>query len=669
MSIWDSTSVDWQSGDGLRAVQLFERAYADRHDIRELARTTGIEWPDSPEPPRAVHDAWIWLLVSAAEKDRLLDIAAELLNDSDRSYFHVKLQQLLGDFFGAANQRRIFRYGLPVNTEITKQLVETLPVTDLSPGSPGSTGLQSITVPGAGLPNLEQVIRVYLDARRRIAMILRGGRAAGTGFLVGDDLLLTAAHVLDMSTWPPTDVTEMEARFDFYDQRSSAEETGTTVPIVKYLTGSPPAPGELLPGQSSVWEAAADRLDFALLQLARPIGAQESADHGRRGHYRLSDVPYNFAGSPVLSVFHHPLGLVQTRSLTQGAFETNAARTRFRYLSNTDKGSSGAPLVDESGRLVGLHHYSTSAKRQAVPVDVIAKELLAGEFARFFAGDGESATVNAPRAALPVEPDAAARDPFKVLVIQQRPYVDREPLRTRVEEMTAATGKRLMVISGASESGVSASYRLLSHVASRWDATPALRELVPGGLEVVMVDLREKMSAGAKEVRRFIMDRIYVRLSGKSSEQTLAQLAKDVSTFKTRCETLLRKSDKQWWIFLDSIDAVAAVSQQGIDELLAALISISEDDQMNFRIVLAGREARQFPHPSVPWAEKDEALGLSREHTRTWLERRVDEEGKRLNQLKLAATLDVLFPHGLAAPRLAELQLALPAAVFEVSDD
>ncbi|HSB85011.1 MAG TPA: hypothetical protein VLD86_01820, partial [Ilumatobacteraceae bacterium] len=112
MSIWDAPSVDWAMGDGLLARQLFERAYPDDASIRSLLEAVGLRiGHDAPGP---AGPSWTQILEAAATNGQMLDLAAELLGDAQRSWFANPLTELLGDQLPLANARRIRRHGLPL---------------------------------------------------------------------------------------------------------------------------------------------------------------------------------------------------------------------------------------------------------------------------------------------------------------------------------------------------------------------------------------------------------------------------------------------------------------------------------------------------------------------------------------------------------------------------
>ncbi|MFD0250939.1 trypsin-like peptidase domain-containing protein, partial [Streptomyces sp. NPDC127113] len=239
--------------------------------------------------------------------------------------------------------------------------------------SGGHAELQAITAATAGLIEASALIRIIDDATRRVAMIEVDGQAAGTGVLVGQDLLLTAAHVV-RGTRRASARGVMTAKFDFVAGAETAPfETGVRAPVLEIVASSPPSDEEE-EGSAVTWEVPASRLDYAMLRLesAPPDSAVGTARP--RGHYVLQEEHYDFGAPGIVFLVQHPLRMPQTISYTTGPLQINGARTRIRYRNvNTAAGSSGSPLIDAQGRLLGIHHYAARGVNQGVPASAIAR--------------------------------------------------------------------------------------------------------------------------------------------------------------------------------------------------------------------------------------------------------------------------------------------------------
>ena len=395
MSIWDDEDVDWTSGDGLRVAQLFERAYADRQAARYVADEVGLSWPKDAST-LSHPDLWGALLGTAARDGRLLDLAADLLGDTTRNSFSIPLRQLLGERLGGANAQRVARHGLPRSADESTAVLASLDLASTTQALlPNGLELESIADASGGLLPLASAVQVFLDARRRVALVRRGLAPVGTGFLVGPDLLLTAAHVI----WPhseprPDDLDGLDIVLDYYDQGRSIAETGTLVPVTELLRASL-ASDEEFRGSLLTWDAPEDRLDYALLRLGRRAGEDATTDTGTRGWYELDTEPTDLSRPSLVSIFHFPLGTQLTWSQLLGSpkFNPSGTQTRMRYRTNTMPGSSGGPIVDGFGRLLGLHHLGTIDVNQAIPgwrIGRMVNDLLTEATAELEAADAAS---------------------------------------------------------------------------------------------------------------------------------------------------------------------------------------------------------------------------------------------------------------------------------------
>jgi hypothetical protein len=688
MSIWDERTVDLTTGDGLLARQLFERAYTDEAAIRGLAGRVGID-AEADQPGGGVA-SWTQLLERAAAGAKMLELAAELLADSKLAWFATPLIGLLGDQLPLANAIRIRRYGLPAdeasrNALITSVLstagqdntllVQALAV-ERAPSEADDVGfgLQSITSPQAGIDDFASAIAVLRDAGRRMVLLRRGNTPKGTGFLVGTDLVLTAAHVVDEGGAGEADIDGLVAVFDYHkaDQQSlSMAETGFAVAVAGVLAQSPPTPDERASQAVANWDAPIENLDFALLKLAQPadVGAPSAST---RGFYRLDPHPIGLNLVPLPEVFHFPLGGFLGCSSVVSELVSNASGTRIRYESNTLPGSSGGAIIDHRGNVIALHHYSIAARNQAVPIWLIAEAL---------AKSGYLPTGPAPTPALgpagagPAQPlavpaAASTEDPYVALQVGRRPIVDRHKLRATLQGMVAevgGSGQRALKISGNTDSGVSWSYWLLNHLESKSRLIPALHSTAPGGWRVIKVDLRQIVTTSVENTRHELVSQILSQLPGGVDDDSIDQAARNVTDFKRRCRDAILASDQLWWIFVDSIDEPSEWPLNSVHEILHALLDLADEQQLRLRLVLAGRKVDEVQHDALSWAADDQPTGLLREEVKNWLVDRVTQSGQKVNTQALATFLDKWFPGIDVAPDPEQLALVLGDAVKEVA--
>jgi hypothetical protein len=214
-----------------------------------------------------------------------------------------------------------------------------------------------IAVLRARLGELEaQVCRVEVPAPTR--------PAAGTGFLIGPNLVLTNYHVIDVLHQGLANPAETRLRFDY---RALPDGTRVSEGTVARLDGDwlaawrPPSEVDDLSDPGGKVPAPGE-LDFAVLRIGQSLGDQPMGRAERlpaapnRGWIRLDQAgPNGFdAGSPLL-ILQHPSD--EPLKVAFGQSDgLNANGTRLRHRVNTKPGSSGSPCLNARLEVVALHH-------------------------------------------------------------------------------------------------------------------------------------------------------------------------------------------------------------------------------------------------------------------------------------------------------------------------
>lgn len=173
------------------------------------------------------------------------------------------------------------------------------------------------------------------------------GDAAGSGFLIADDLVMTNCHVAKQMAARGAAAQDCVARFGY---RVSA--------------GGDPDAGEPFKFAAD-WEADSSpiaELDYAVIRLA-----------GRPGRTQVpAPEPYTFANGDVYFILQHPLG--REIKLSAGVFDRlDPASNRVTYTANTESGSSGSPVFNIAWRPVALHHAGATDRNTGVVLNTIGE--------------------------------------------------------------------------------------------------------------------------------------------------------------------------------------------------------------------------------------------------------------------------------------------------------
>lgn len=223
------------------------------------------------------------------------------------------------------------------------------------------------------------------EVERRVCRIeyLDMNGPKGTGFLVGPDLVLTNYHVLtkllnDTGLWHPNEIT---VRFDYYelpDGSVSAGRPHKLHPTAWRIAASPPSALDEVVGTTS---PPTTELDYALVRLATRA-ADDEVDGEPRGFFPFQKGQVEFKADMGLVIAQHPEGKPMKLAIDPAAnVWLNDLRTRVRYRTNTEKGSSGSPCFDMGWRLIALHHSGDPAKttraqyNEGIPLDTLRDHL------------------------------------------------------------------------------------------------------------------------------------------------------------------------------------------------------------------------------------------------------------------------------------------------------
>jgi len=200
---------------------------------------------------------------------------------------------------------------------------------------------------------------------RQVCAVRINNKHAGTGFLLGPDVIMTNYHVVNDVINQKIAPANVAIRFDFKQL-----EDGTTVSDgIDYqladdwlIDHSQYSQVDLVALDQKRTIPAVDELDYALLRVKGSPGNQTFGDPQNlnaptRGWLKVAPDPHDFLSKPALFIVQHPDGQPLKLALdTQSVLDMNGNQTRVIYRTNTEPGSSGSPCFDQDWNLVALHH-------------------------------------------------------------------------------------------------------------------------------------------------------------------------------------------------------------------------------------------------------------------------------------------------------------------------
>jgi S1-C subfamily serine protease len=180
----------------------------------------------------------------------------------------------------------------------------------------------------------DPLVRKVASGVAKLTLVKNGRIKSCTGWLVADDLLLTNEHCIANQAECETAV----AMFGYQRKDATQFEAGEQFACKTH-------------------EAGQHARDFALLRLDGSPGASERWQVLRPCDRAL-------VGGEKLAIVQHPGGLPKMAVVEECAVKAPSVKGRtgvdeetdFSHVCDTQRGSSGSPVLDDKQEVVGLHH-------------------------------------------------------------------------------------------------------------------------------------------------------------------------------------------------------------------------------------------------------------------------------------------------------------------------
>lgn len=211
----------------------------------------------------------------------------------------------------------------------------------------------------------------------------------GTGFLVGPTVVMTNHHVVAAAIAGTVDPKNIRVQFDYFVSPTGSVAAGVFVPLHQdwLIRAAPHSAVDLTVHDLGV-DAKEGELDFALLRLARPFGAEPFGPLSAggtaqpRGWIDLREHAAAAAKDDPTIIAQHPDGKPLKLAIdTEAVIGYSPSGRRLRYTTNTEPGSSGSPVFNYKLQILALHHagdpnwLELPEYNEGIPIKAIANFL------------------------------------------------------------------------------------------------------------------------------------------------------------------------------------------------------------------------------------------------------------------------------------------------------
>lgn len=190
----------------------------------------------------------------------------------------------------------------------------------------------------------------------RVIVPLPNGRMVfGTGFMAAPGLMMTNYHVFDER--PETSGLDLDdlVRGSLLEFNFELDQTGLPQNTVLF---------RLRPDLFLV-SSRPDALDFVLVAVDQQAADEPTRSLGEFGCLQLIGDTGKINPDEKMTIIHHPNGESKAISIRDNRLLTFVNENYITYETDTERGSSGAPIFNDQWLVVALHHEGVAARNEA----------------------------------------------------------------------------------------------------------------------------------------------------------------------------------------------------------------------------------------------------------------------------------------------------------------